>query len=35
MLEYVNERYGGIERYVRTTGLDSSQIESIRTALVD
>ena len=35
VLEYVNERYGGIERYVRTTGLDSGQIESIRTALVD
>ena len=35
VLEYVNERYGGIEPYVRTTGLNSGQIESIRTALVD
>ena len=35
VLEYLNERYGGVEAYVRTTGLDSGQIESIRTALVD
>ncbi len=35
VLEYVNERYGGIEPYIRTTGLNSDQIESIRTALVE
>jgi protein-tyrosine phosphatase len=34
VLEYVNEHFGGIERYVRTIGLNSGQIGSIRTALV-
>ena len=35
LLDYVGERYGGIDAYVRTIGLNSGQIESIRTALVD
>ena len=35
VLDYVNDRYGGIEAYARTTGLRPSQIESIRAALVD
>tara|TARA_B100000949_G_C14004930_1_gene334807 strand:- start:189 stop:305 length:117 start_codon:yes stop_codon:yes gene_type:complete len=35
VLERVNERYGEVEGYVRATGLDADQIESIRTALVD
>ena len=35
VLDYVDERYGGIEAYARTTGLRPGQIESIRTALVD
>ena len=35
VLNHINERYGGIEPYVRTTGLDSGQIDSIRTALVE
>ena len=35
VLDYVNERYGGVEAYVRTTGLRPGQIESIRIALVD
>ena len=35
MLEHVNGRYGGIEPYVRATGLSSGQIESIRAALVE
>ena len=34
VLDHVNEQYGGIESYVRTTGLNTDQIESIRTALV-
>ena len=35
VLGYVDEQYGGIEPYVRTIGVDSGQIESIRTALVE
>ena len=35
VLEDLNGRYGGIEPYVRTTGLSSGQIESIRAALVE
>jgi protein-tyrosine phosphatase len=35
VLDYVNERYGGIEAYVLATGLRPGQIESIRTALVE
>ena len=35
VLDYVNERYGGIEAYARTAGLRPEEIESIRTALVD
>ena len=35
VLEHLNGRYGGIEPYVRTTGLSSGQIERIRAALVE
>lgn len=35
VLEHIKEHFGGIERYVRTIGLNSDQIGSIRTALVD
>jgi protein-tyrosine phosphatase len=35
MLEHLDERYGGVEAYVRSTGMSPGQIESIRTALVD
>ena len=35
VLKHIDEHYGGIEPYVRTIGLDSGQIESIRTALVE
>ena len=35
VLKHLDERYGGIERYVQTTGLESNQIESIRAALVE
>ena len=35
MLHHLDERYGGVEAYVRSTGMRPGQIESIRTALVD
>ena len=35
VLEYLNERYGGIEPYVRSAGLNTDQIDSLRTALVE
>lgn len=35
VLEHVNGRYGGVEPYVRATGLNTRQIESIRAALVE
>ena len=35
VLDYVNQRYGGVEAYVRTAGLRPEEIESIRTALVN
>jgi protein-tyrosine phosphatase len=35
VLDYVDERYGGVEPYVRTIGLNNGQIDSIRAALVE
>ena len=35
VLQHLKERYGGIEPYVRTVGLDSDQIRSVRNALVE
>ena len=35
VLDYVDERYGGIEPYARTIGLTDGQIDGIRAALVE
>lgn len=35
VLDHLNERYGGIEAYTRTTGLNSQQISALRAALVE
>ena len=35
VLEYLDDRYGGIEDYVRAIGLSSAQIENLRNALVE
>ena len=35
VLNHLEERYGGIEGYVRTIGLSAHQIESLRTSLVE
>ena len=35
MLEHLDERYGGVEAYARSTGLSDDQIASIRNALVE
>ena len=35
VLGHVNERYGRIEPYVRITGLNLGQLESIRAAFVE
>ena len=34
-LEHLGDRYGGVEGYVRTAGLDSAQIEGLRNAMVE
>ena len=34
-LQHVRDRHGGVEEYVRATGLDDSQIASLRQALVE
>ena len=35
VLQHLDERYGGVESYVRTIGLSEEQVDSIRSALVE
>ena len=35
VLQYLEERYGGVEAYVRAIGLTQDQVDSLRKALVE